>query len=106
MIAETLVSKMEKILVTETQNLLQSRGIANKWKNTISAFTRNINMEPVAYESDVAHALLYLVELLAREFGDLPVFRGIEDISTRLVGRSNVSSLERLRFKSVSLEPV
>jgi hypothetical protein len=93
------------MLRTEVERLAKSRGLLAKGKGAVNVMARSIGIMPIEREDHVAHALLYLVGLLADEFGERRFFERAGEICKRLVKRSweSKKDLRELRFKAVSV---
>ena len=105
-LAEGLLERMEPQLRAEVERLLKGGGIMPRGTGPIAPI-RALTGSPVEPEDHVAHALLYLVGLLAEEFGGQQFFEKAQRICARLVRQTLASreNLKRLRFKAVSSFP-
>src|SRR5436305_14266302 len=68
-LAQGLIEKFDATLRGEVEKLLKSRGIITKGKEAVGAVAGAMGAEALVQETHVAHALFYLIHLLAREFG-------------------------------------
>ncbi|KAI9764903.1 MAG: hypothetical protein M1840_007928 [Geoglossum simile] len=100
-LAQGLIERIEPMLRTEVERLAKPRGLIRRGRGAVSIMAHRM----VEREDRVAHALLYLVGLLADEFGGRVFFERAGEICKRLIRRSWESrgDLKELRFKAYEI---